>query len=184
MEIFVLAAILGAAFCFLIWLLARQNREMQSVEIAPPPQWTITTKGHPLGHTGVFIANEAAPRTVAVCDMRQNATLAINHAALQQIPLIDGSGQRIPSLVDPEPRRLALRAAKRNGWRVTVVYCDITQGAITERTISPISCGTDGIWAECELRQDKRSFRYDRILALEVHAASKIARDRYRVQHI
>lgn len=64
---------------------------------------------------------------------------------------------------------------------MTITYVD-EHGVQTERTIYPLFMkSTMAVRARCELRQDERTFRLDRMRTIEVHAARQDARDRYRV---
>ena len=64
-----------------------------------------------------------------------------------------------------------LRTAMRDNHTVRIGYTDV-KGATTERTIRPLgvffwgATATLGAW--CELREDFRNFRLDRIKSLEV----------------
>ncbi len=64
----------------------------------------------------------------------------------------------------------ALRVAAENRQKVFLRYVDLEE-APSERTVRPLGCFFWGaVWtlaAWCELRQDFRSFRVDRIVALE-----------------
>lgn len=84
--------------------------------------------------------------------------------------LMVGSGEVIPAIVDLS----ALRLAVRNERKVTISYRD-GDNTITERTVWPFVIGFfDKVrvfagW--CELRQDFRSFRLDRVTRMEVSNA-------------
>ena len=62
-----------------------------------------------------------------------------------------------------------LKAALESGNEVEIMYRD-ARGAISDRTITPLSIGifrgTAMIEAFCHLRQDKRNFRLDRIIEI------------------
>ena len=84
-------------------------------------------------------------------------------------------------LFEPEPRLRAIRAAIKNTWEVRILYID-ADGIHTDRVVSPKSeKGPHAFSAFCSLRQDMRSFKYDRIEALRVRAIRKDARARYKV---
>ena len=81
--------------------------------------------------------------------------------------LIIVPGQSIPALVD----LAAIRVAVRNEHKLIIAYRNADNTA-TERTIWPFAIGFFDrvriISAWCELRQDYRSFRLDRISSMEV----------------
>ncbi|AKV00354.1 Transcriptional regulator, DeoR family [Labilithrix luteola] len=86
---------------------------------------------------------------------------------------VDAATSTVPFVEPPEPVRVDvadLRAAIRAEHKITIAYRD---GGRTEtrRTIWPISIGVFErvlvVAAFCELRQDYRGFRLDRIVALE-----------------
>jgi len=80
-----------------------------------------------------------------------------------------------------EPRRRALAAAVRYHWTVDIVYFD-DEGNRTERTISPLQMrGEYYVRAFCQLRQDDRTFRLDRMQTVRVHAASEATCRKYQV---
>ncbi|PHR62754.1 MAG: transcriptional regulator [Robiginitomaculum sp.] len=100
-----------------------------------------------------------------------------------QINLITG----LPEMVGLGPITLgSLRRTIRNGFKVHIGYED-GKGAISERTIWPMGIGYFGLVrmliAWCELREDIRVFRLDRIKTFEElqsrapHTRQKLYRD-------
>lgn len=82
-----------------------------------------------------------------------------------------------PAVVDVSMIREAIRAERR----ITIAYRD-QAGTVSRRTIWPILIGyferARIVAAWCELRQDYRAFRVDRILALETSDADRYPRKR------
>ncbi|WP_421759762.1 helix-turn-helix transcriptional regulator [Devosia sp.] len=81
-------------------------------------------------------------------------------------PLIVGQGEIIPAAVDMGAIRLAIRTEHK----LSISYRDASGGA-TDRLIWPFAIGFFDrvriIAAWCELRQDYRTFRLDRIVGME-----------------
>lgn len=86
---------------------------------------------------------------------------------------IDTSGLMVPAFdrePEPEPWQAALRIAIRREHKVRLHYTD-EQGRASERVIWPFALGffehARVVAAWCELRQDFRHFRADRVRAVE-----------------
>ncbi len=92
-----------------------------------------------------------------------------------------GTGTQHQSHFDPIPRRKAVLAAIKNQWTITMVYRD-TDGVETVRKVEPWEDRGPVFKGFCHLRQEERTFRYERIVSLEVQAIRPSARDRYRVR--
>jgi predicted DNA-binding transcriptional regulator YafY len=88
---------------------------------------------------------------------------------LESTTLLVGGGRPSPA-IDPGLTS-ELRRAVRDGWKMTVAYSD-RDGKATERTIWPFGLGYFEevlvVLAWCELRQDLRHFRCDRIAGWKV----------------
>jgi len=54
---------------------------------------------------------------------------------------------------------------------VTVRYYTPAEHRITTRTIRPLELTSTGMRGWCELRQQERAFRFDRILAIEANTS-------------
>jgi predicted DNA-binding transcriptional regulator YafY len=90
---------------------------------------------------------------------------------------VDSPTLTVPTFVPAEPAVAdvsVIRLAIRNEHKVTIVYRD-NDGASTRRTIWPLLIGFFDrvlvVAAWCELRQDYRGFRVDRIVTLEATEA-------------
>ena len=87
--------------------------------------------------------------------------------AVDASALLVAGGEVIPALADLS----AIRAAIRGEHKLTIAYRNADASA-TERTVWPFAVGFFDrvriIMAWCELRQDYRSFRHDRIGRMEV----------------
>lgn len=80
-----------------------------------------------------------------------------------------------------EPSRRAMVAAVRYSWAADIIYFD-EEGTRTERTIWPkYMRGENHVRAFCELRQDDRTFRLDRIQRIRVRAATAATSRKYEV---
>lgn len=98
-------------------------------------------------------------------------------AAVLPAPLrrtLDGTGLLVASPrqdVPPGPDMAPIRAAIRDECKLVLAYRD-GAGAASQRTVWPVAIGffeqVRVLIAWCELRQDFRHFRLDRIAALEV----------------
>jgi predicted DNA-binding transcriptional regulator YafY len=90
---------------------------------------------------------------------------------------VDAATLTVPDFSSAEPAIVdmsVIRDAIRNEHKITIAYRD-NDGAGTQRTVWPLLIGFFDrvlvVAAWCELRQDYRGFRVDRILALEVTEA-------------
>lgn len=81
------------------------------------------------------------------------------------------------------PRLVALRAAIKNDWPCLIVYVDQME-KVTSRQIHPRRLDGDYLIADCDLRQDERRFRIDRIVKLDVSATRSSSREKYRVREV
>lgn len=90
------------------------------------------------------------------------------------------AGTQRQSHFDPIPRRKAVLAAIKNDWSITMSYRD-TDGVETVREVEPWEDRGPVFKAFCRLRGEERTFKYERIVSLEVHAVRASSRDRYRV---
>ena len=108
-------------------------------------------------------ADNAAAKITAVlpADRRDAAETTV---------LMAGPAAPVSDQIDVGPLRAAIRAERK----ITLSYCD-GEGAATERVVWPIALSMFNIvrvligW--CELRQDFRHFRTDRIVAASVQEA-------------
>ncbi len=87
---------------------------------------------------------------------------------VRETPLFaPGDGYRVAVSIDLS----GLRGAVRDSHKVTFSYCD-AQGTLTERTVQPLGMAFYGpVWllvAWCELRQDFRTFRPDRMRDMRI----------------
>lgn len=95
---------------------------------------------------------------------------------------------------DPRPRRRTISMAIRKEWDIEIVYCD-THGEWSSRVVTPEWLGgaqsgyqlgekgynKDLFGGYCHLRQEERTFRLDRVRAIEVVTDSKRDRAMYNV---
>lgn len=86
-----------------------------------------------------------------------------------------------PPPYDEAPRRRAIGMAARSKWKVEIVYCD-KNGEWSQRVISSIQSDPPHWFSGyCHLRNEARSFRLDRTLAVEVQHDNNEIRAKYRV---
>ena len=82
-----------------------------------------------------------------------------------------------------EPRRLAIVAAVKNQWLLSITYED-EQGQLSSRDVLPYEVQHRGsrymLFGHCSLRNEARHFRLDRIRELNVHASREATREKYR----
>ena len=87
---------------------------------------------------------------------------------------------RPPSAVPDEPWQPALREAIRSQRKLRLDYCDVN-GQVSQRVVWPVAMAffhsSRVLTAWCELREDFRHFRADRVQALEpLHEAYPVMR--------
>ena len=75
-------------------------------------------------------------------------------------------GQQPGVAMTVEQARRAVRQAIQAGQALTVRYYTPSAHRITTRTIRPLELTSTGLRGWCELRQEERAFRFDRILAI------------------
>jgi len=78
-------------------------------------------------------------------------------------------GHEPQAAITVEQARQAVREAIRSGQTLTVRYYTPSAHRITTRTIRPLELTSTGVRGWCELRQEERAFRFDRILAIAAH---------------
>ena len=64
------------------------------------------------------------------------------------------------------PRGTPLATAIENGLALRISYCD-KNGYATERVVEPLLCNGDFLVAHCQLRNEQRTFRIDRIESMD-----------------
>ena len=80
-------------------------------------------------------------------------------------------GQQPRAQITVEQARQTCRQAINNQQSVTVRYYTPAEHRITTRTIRPLELTSTGMRGWCELRQQERAFRFDRILAIEANTS-------------
>jgi len=90
--------------------------------------------------------------------------------AIDAEPLAVGQQPRAQITVDHA--RQVVREAIQAGHALTVRYYTPSAHRITTRTIRPLELTSTGVRGWCELRQEERAFRFDRVLAVTVHHES------------
>ena len=80
-------------------------------------------------------------------------------------------GQQPRAQITVEQARQLCRQAINHQQTVTVRYYTPAEHRITTRTIRPLELTSTGIRGWCELRQQERAFRFDRILAIEANTS-------------
>ncbi|GAA5528322.1 WYL domain-containing protein [Herpetosiphon gulosus] len=80
-------------------------------------------------------------------------------------------GQQPQAQLTVEQTRQACRQALNHQQTLTVRYYTPAEHRITTRTIRPLELTSTGIRGWCELRQQERAFRFDRILAIEINSS-------------
>lgn len=123
-----------------------------------------------LGSRWVAVRGDA--RLAAAADNAVAKIRAVLPAELRES--VDAATLTVPAMTEAAPAAIdvsVLRAAIRKEHKVTIAYRD-NGGAQTQRTIWPLLIGFFDrvlvVAAWCELRQDYRGFRIDRILELQV----------------
>ena len=81
-------------------------------------------------------------------------------------------GHEPQATITVEQARQAVRQAIQAGQALTVRYYTPSAHRITTRTIRPLELTSTGVRGWCELRQEERAFRFDRVLAVTVHHES------------
>jgi predicted DNA-binding transcriptional regulator YafY len=119
-----------------------------------------------------WVSVRGDPRLRAAADDAIAKIRAVLPDALREN--VDAATLTVPVLASPEPTTVdvsLLRAAIREERKVSISYRD-KDGASTRRTIWPLLIGFFDrvllVAAWCELRQDYRGFRVDRMSELEV----------------
>lgn len=82
-----------------------------------------------------------------------------------------GVGQQPRAQITVEQARQACRQALNDRQTLTVRYYTPSEHRITTRTIRPLELTSTGIRGWCELRQQERAFRFDRILAIDINSS-------------
>ncbi|MHA7629893.1 helix-turn-helix transcriptional regulator [Corallococcus sp. M7] len=118
-----------------------------------------------------WVAVRGDSRLAAAADNAVAKIRAVLPAELRES--VDAAALTVPTITSAEPVRVdvsVIRTAIRKEHTLSIAYQD-TGGAHTQRTVWPLLLGfferVMVVAAWCELRQDYRAFRVDRILAVE-----------------
>lgn len=92
-----------------------------------------------------------------------------------RLPCLPEVFPALPDEVPCDPRPLILDAIDQ-GRDVTITYVD-GRGEQTLRRIRPMEDHRSYVRAQCRLRGEDRSFRYDRIGSVDLHEAGEVPED-------